>query len=217
MAELGFKSRSPRVKSKAPCTNTTTPPTPTCFTIKICPDPMLEVLFFTGHDGLHFALSCFLFLPNFYSQKYSTYEWRQSPLKFSSGGKKWFSVPALDSLITVETQHSLGSQQLLSSVCFILSHTPSFASERNRYLIWQVYGFFFPGDLTVHFFSLEGPQCLSKVSALGFWETYPCGMSVTFHSPQASLGNFHIMAFVDRLLGLTVIMFEKLSSWWKKN
>lgn len=41
-------------------------------------------------------------------------------------------------------------------------------------------------------------------------------MSVTFHSPQASLGNFHVMAFVDRLLGLTVNMFEKLSSWWKK-
>lgn len=168
MAELGFKSRSPRVESKAPCTNTTTPPTPACFTIKICPDPMLEVLFFTGHDGLHFALSCFLFLPNFYSQKYSTYEWRQSPLKFSSGGKKWFSVPALDSLITVETQHSLGSQQLLSSVCFILSHTPSFASERNRYLIWQVYGFFFSWRSDCSFFFLGRATVSFKSFSPGF-------------------------------------------------
>lgn len=71
-------------------------------------------------------------------------------------------------------------------------------------------------EIWLFIFSLEGPECLSKVSVLGFWETYPCGMSVTFHSPQASLGNFHIMAFVDRLLGLTVNMFEKLSSWWKK-
>lgn len=38
--------------------------------------------------------------------------------------KKWFSVPFLDSLIRVETRHSLGSWQLLSSVCFIPSHTP---------------------------------------------------------------------------------------------
>lgn len=42
-------------------------------------------------------------------------------------------------------------------------------------------------------------------------------MSVTFQSPQMSLGNFHIMAFVDRLLGLTVNMFETLSGWWRKN
>lgn len=76
--------------------------------------------------------------------------------------------------------------------------------------------FFSPWYLTVHF-ALEGLEHLSKVLALSFWGTYPCGMSVSFHSAQASLCNFHIMAVVDRLLGLTVNMFEKLSSWWKKN
>lgn len=80
----------------------------------------------------------------------------------------------------------------------------------------SVWFFFFFLEIWLFIFSLEGPECLSKVSALGFWETYPCGMSVTIHSLQVSLGNFHIMAFVDRLLGLTVNMFEKLSSWWKK-
>lgn len=100
------------------------------------------------------------------------------------------------------------------NLCFILSHTPQFEGKRNRYQMWQVY-VFFPWYLTVHF-ALEGLEHLSKVLALCFWGTYPCGMSVSFHSAQASLCNFHIMAVVDRLLGLTVNMFEKLSSWWKK-
>lgn len=109
---------------------------------------------------------------------------------------------------------TLVSCTVCPNLCFIPSHTPQFERKRNRYQMWQVY-VFFPWYLTVHF-ALEGLEHLSKVLALCFWGTYPCGMSVSFHSAQASLCNFHIMAVVDRLLGLTVNMFEKLSSWWKK-
>lgn len=65
-------------------------------------------------------------------------------------------------------------------------------------------------------FLLEGPECLSKVSTLAFWETYPCGVSVTFHSPQMSLGNFHIMAFVDRLLGWQWIFLKNCQAGGKR-
>lgn len=117
------------------------------------------------------------------------------------------------------TGHSLKSQQLVSLVCFILSIHLNFPWKETDmwYDRWVVeFCFVFLEIWLFIFFPLEGPECLSKVSTLAFWESYPCGMSVTFHSPQMSLGNFHIMAFVDRLLGLTVNMFEKLSGWWKK-
>lgn len=55
------------------------------------------------------------------------------------------------------------SAAIVLSVCFILSHTPSFAWGRNIYLIWQVYVFlFFPGDLTVHFFPWKGQSVFQK-------------------------------------------------------
>lgn len=100
------------------------------------------------------------------------------------------------------------------NLCFILSHTPQFEGKRNRYQMWQVY-VSFPWYLTVHF-ALEGLEHLSKVSGLCSWGTYPCGMSVSSHSAQAGPRDLHITAVVDRLLGLTVNMFEKLSSWAKK-
>lgn len=83
-------------------------------------------------------------------------------------GEKCFSVPFLYSQITAEAQPSLiYCLLLLSSVYFILSHTPQFAPERNRYLIWQVYGVFFSGDLTVHFF-LGRARVSFKSFSLGF-------------------------------------------------
>lgn len=124
----------------------------------------------------------------------------------------------------VETGHSLQFWQPVSLVCFIFSihlNLPGKETDMwyDRCVLGKLFCFVFPEIWLFFFFfpPLEGPECLSKVSTLAFWETYPCGMSVTFQSPQMSLGNFHIMAFVDRLLGLTVNMFETLSGWWKKN
>lgn len=111
--------------------------------------------------------------------------------------------------------------QILAAIvlCMFYSFTYTLICPGKKQIsdMTSVWCFFFFLEIWLFIFSLERIECLSKVSALGFWETYPGGMSVTLHSPQVSLGNVHIMAFVDRLLGLTVNMFEKLSSWWKKN
>lgn len=82
-------------------------------------------LYVWGSYWLHFGLSKLLFFPASIPRNIHSKNERVLPLNsLVEEKKKWFSFPFLDSQVTVETQRSLGSPQLLSSVCFILSHTP---------------------------------------------------------------------------------------------
>ena len=76
----------------------------------------------------------------------------------------------------------------------------------------SVWCFFFSWRSDCSFFPWKGQSVFQKFQPWVFEKLIRVACLSLF-SLQVSLGNFHIMAFVDRLLGLTVNMFEKLSSW----
>lgn len=170
-----------------------------------------------SHGWLHSALSKPLFLPCFYPR--NSQPKNEGSIPLNSPVERGRKIVFRSFLGFTDNSRDTTQPRISAAIvlCMLYSSTYTSICPRKKRIsdMTSVWVFFFL-EIWLFIFSLEGPECLSKVSALGFWETYPCGMSVTFHSPQVNLGNFHIMAFVDRLLGLTVNMFEKLSSWWKK-